>query len=815
MIPTMAGGVMELVATSPPLPFHRGTPLQKPKDIIMIDDDEDDAAAATASAVKLVAGIVILDDDDEHEVSDARVFSGRSSTVDTDAQVVCHTADRIRSKRSVKANPISSESPHSTPVDLDSLHEAAHAKRVEEPVHLASSSSQLQPSAAPSSAPKRRRSSAARDYPVGCGRNVAFSSGDARQDDKSGSYLDIVENTRTDNPGKNLESSPSGMGRQAEKREKSNTHDPDDAGTSESKDKERAGADNKLCVKQMQGEKGSFSQEPGKLRHSRPIRKGQKAVISSQACSPTGRQPENGLEMRETPDQKRLSARALVKQTLHEFESIRMSLSKNRTGDKPPHLQAATRLRKEGKWRKNDQKIIGEVPGVDVGDQFTFRIEMLMIGLHRMTQGGIDFISGKKRTSGAPIAISIVASGGYEDDDDGGDTFVYTGQGGNNYGGDKRQQRNQTLVRGNLAMTNSCKEKIPVRVIRGFRDPASPKEKLYTYDGLYDVVDYWFRKGLAGFGVYQFKLARRPGQPELGSSIVRFVGKLKNKGIARPHLLVEDISEGKEIRPVCVVNEVDDEPRPASFTYIANIMYPSWLSPDFAKGCDCLGNCIDEEKCACAAKNGGQFPYNGAGRLVETKEVVFECGSSCSCSSSCQNRVSQRGLRYQLEIFKTKNKGWGVRSLDPIRPGGFICQYTGELLSDAEAEQRKGNDEYLFDIGNNWNSRDDELDHMNTSSADIPVVKESGYTIDAKNFGNVARFINHSCSPNLFASNVFFDCDDLRFPHVMLFAGENIPPMRELTYDYNYTIGDVSDAYGNEKIKACQCGAPDCRGRLY
>ena len=93
--------------------------------------------------------------------------------------------------------------------------------------------------------------------------------------------------------------------------------------------------------------------------------------------------------------------------------------------------------------------------------------------------------------------------------------------------------------------------------------------------------------------------------------------------------------------------------------------------------------------------------------------------------------------------------------------------------------------------------------------------EDIGYTIDAKCMGNVARFINHSCSPNLFAQNVLYDSDDLRFPHVMLFAMENIPPMRELTYDYNYTVGQVLDASGNIKSKACYCGASDCKGRLY
>ncbi|MCO5584775.1 hypothetical protein L7F22_038707 [Adiantum nelumboides] len=508
-----------------------------------------------------------------------------------------------------------------------------------------------------------------------------------------------------------------------------------------------------------------------------------------------------------------VSDRALVKRTLHEFESVRKALVKSQNAVKRADLDAGSLLRQKGKWRNCNEKIVGEVPGVEVGDQFSFRMEMLIIGLHRQVQAGIDYIPGTKRSNGSPLATSIVSSGGYEDDKDDGNTLIYSGQGGNSIKGNKKQESNQELVRGNLALSNSMKEKTPVRVIRGMNDLASPSSKVYTYDGLYDVVNYAFECGAAGFWVYQFTLTRRPGQPQVGLS---FLINLKKKGLSRPNLLLSDISRGQERLPVCVVNEVDEDSAPLHFSYISSIKYPIWYSPLLPESCQCVGVC-DEERCSCAVKNGGEFSYNEKGYIVRDKKVVYECGPWCSCSSSCENRVSQKGLRYRLEIFKTKNRGWGVRSLDSIQPGGFICEYTGELLSDSEAEQRVGNDEYLFDLGNDCNSsaiQSDSAD-FNCNLAIVPVTEEVAYTIDAKDLGNVARFINHSCSPNLYAQNVLYDSDDLRFPHVMLFAMENIPPMRELTYDYNYSIDQVRDAQGKVKVKACYCGAQDCQGRLY
>lgn len=38
-------------------------------------------------------------------------------------------------------------------------------------------------------------------------------------------------------------------------------------------------------------------------------------------------------------------------------------------------------------------------------------------------------------------------------------------------------------------------------------------------------------------------------------------------------------------------------------------------------------------------------------RLIEAKDVVFECGPKCGCGPACVNRTSQRGLKYRLEVY--------------------------------------------------------------------------------------------------------------------------------------------------------------------
>ncbi|WJX55107.1 [histone H3]-lysine(4) N-trimethyltransferase [Trifolium repens] len=508
-------------------------------------------------------------------------------------------------------------------------------------------------------------------------------------------------------------------------------------------------------------------------------------------------------------------ARNKVRNALRLFQAVSRKLlqeaeAKAKSNEKERRrfdLQAAKILKEKGNYVNEGEKIMGAVPGVEVGDEFQYRIELNIIGLHRQIQGGIDYMKHKNKM----LATSIVASGGYSDELDNTDVLIYTGQGGNVMSSDKDPE-DQKLERGNLALKNSSEEKNPVRVIRG-SESMDGKSRIYVYDGLYLVESCWQEMGTHGKLVYKFRLQRIPGQPELALKEVKKSKKFK----IREGQCVKDISYGKERIPICAVNTIDDE-KPPTFKYITKMIYPDCCNLVPPEGCGCTNGCSDHAKCSCVLKNGGEIPFNHNGAIVEAKSLVYECGPKCKCPPTCHNRVSQLGINIQLEIFKTNSMGWGVRSLNSIPSGSFICEYIGEVLEDKEAEQRTGNDEYLFDIGNNktnntlWDGLSTLIPDSHSSSCEV--VNDVGFTIDAAQFGNVGRFINHSCSPNLYAQNVLFDHNDIRIPHVMLFAAENIPPLQELSYDYNYMIDQVRDSDGNIKKKYCYCGSVECTGFL-
>eukprot|EP00466_Bigelowiella_natans_P005456 jgi/Bigna1/80755/fgenesh1_pg.74_\ len=187
---------------------------------------------------------------------------------------------------------------------------------------------------------------------------------------------------------------------------------------------------------------------------------------------------------------------------------------------------------------------------------------------------------------------------------------------------------------------------------------------------------------------------------------------------SRQFLIMEDVAKGSE--PVAL----SDEKIPSDFEYITENRINPPLKRQRGDGCSCEGDCGSNPDCECRMRYEAKvvfptFPCKRPRVLVNGVQNIFECHEGCNCSERCINRVT-RGLHYKLEIYRTKFKGWALRTLEDIEQGSFVLEYIGEV--------RRANDEneftYLFKIG----------EHVE---------------IDPKHRGNVARFLNHSCTPNL------------------------------------------------------------------
>ncbi|KAL3506256.1 hypothetical protein ACH5RR_031638 [Cinchona calisaya] len=472
--------------------------------------------------------------------------------------------------------------------------------------------------------------------------------------------------------------------------------------------------------------------------------------------------------------------------SLIEDEKIRVDLGHYRKsrGD----LKAAQLMRERGLWLNRDKRIVGPIPGVEIGDVFFFRMELCVIGLHGQPQAGIDYLSAYQSSNGEPIATSVIVSGGYEDDEDTGEEIIYTGHGGQDK--NNRQCMNQKLECGNLGLERSMHYGIEVRVIRGFKYEGSVSGKIYVYDGLYRVVNCWFDVGKSGFGVFKFKLVRIENQPAMGSSILKFAQSLRIRPLeVRPKGYVSlDLSMKKEHVSVFLFNDVDKNNEPVFFEYLLSTVFPPYVynHGQNGTGCECVGGCVDG--CFCAMKNGGDFAYEQNGILVKGKPVIFECGPHCRCPATCRNRVSQKGVRNRLEVFRSRETGWGVRSLDLIQAGAFICEFTGVVLTREQAQIFTMNGDslvYPSRFPERWAEWGDLSDiYSDYQRPAFPSIPPLDFAMDVSRLRNVACYISHSSSPNALVQPVLYDHNNLSFPHLMLFAMENIPPLREISLDY-------------------------------
>jgi SET domain-containing protein len=120
--------------------------------------------------------------------------------------------------------------------------------------------------------------------------------------------------------------------------------------------------------------------------------------------------------------------------------------------------------------------------------------------------------------------------------------------------------------------------------------------------------------------------------------------------------------------------------------------------------------------------------------------------------------------------------GYGVFAAERIGKDARIIDYAGELVRNDESEAREGR--YLAE-GCIWVFR-----------------VNRAWSRDANVGGNIARFINHSCTPNC-----WFEVVDKT---IWIRARRDIRKGEELTYDYSID---------GERTIPCRC-RPGCRNKI-
>ncbi|KAK3032831.1 hypothetical protein RJ639_037008, partial [Escallonia herrerae] len=308
---------------------------------------------------------------------------------------------------------------------------------------------------------------------------------------------------------------------------------------------------------------------------------------------------------------------------------------------------------------------------------------------------------------------------------------------------------------------------------------------------------------------------------------------------------IRDITKGKERVTISLLDEIGNERLP-DFVYMSQsvVHQNAYVHVSLARIADedscpsCIGDCISNIiPCACARDTGGEFAYTTKGLLKEEflracisvtrepqkhykfvcqecplekaknmyrpepckghliRKFIKECWTKCGCDMQCGNRVVQRGISCHLQVFLTnEGKGWGLRTLQELPEGAFVCEYAGEILTNMELYERNkkssGDDRHTYPVllDADWGSEGVLND-------------EDALCLDATFYGNVARFINHRCSDaNLLEVPVEVENPDHHYYHLAFFTNRKVEAFEELTWDYGIDFTDRS-----HPIKAFRC----------
>ena len=133
---------------------------------------------------------------------------------------------------------------------------------------------------------------------------------------------------------------------------------------------------------------------------------------------------------------------------------------------------------------------------------------------------------------------------------------------------------------------------------------------------------------------------------------------------------------------------------------------------------------------------------------------------------------------FEIKASLQEGVGKGLFARESIKKGIFLLEYTGIPMPTSEADEHPGR--YLFEV-------DEDI------------------TLDGDTDDNTAKYINHSCDPNVEAE---IDEDAEGKGHINIYATRAIRAGEELLIDYG-------DEYFDEFIQpiGCRCGSKNCRSK--
>ncbi|KAL8445292.1 hypothetical protein Emed_005749 [Eimeria media] len=191
-----------------------------------------------------------------------------------------------------------------------------------------------------------------------------------------------------------------------------------------------------------------------------------------------------------------------------------------------------------------------------------------------------------------------------------------------------------------------------------------------------------------------------------------------------------------------------------------------------------------------AAAEADAAAAGGAAAKAGIDAAAAETDAAAAAAERDSSMILPEDLQFRVIVAKTRHAGWELRTAERIPKGAFVMQYVGEVIPRAvmdgrsRQEARKGYHNYCMEVV----GEESDLEYDWAAPC-----------IDSLFIGNVSRFLNHSCDPNVRVATIWRGpC----LPLVGVFALKDIPAGAALTYAYGP---------GYEEM-LCLCGAANCEG---
>lgn len=182
--------------------------------------------------------------------------------------------------------------------------------------------------------------------------------------------------------------------------------------------------------------------------------------------------------------------------------------------------------------------------------------------------------------------------------------------------------------------------------------------------------------------------------------------------------------------------------------------------------CEFLCSCVECSNVffCCCARCDSECPC-----MEHNRECSDLCGCSLTPKTDCNNRPIQQRRSKKVSVCKSKKHGLGLFCEEFMHAGEFVIQYTGELISDKEAERR----------GNFY-----EMNGLSYLFNCVFSGQACLYSVDSFFLGNKSRFINHSVSEANLRSEILVSNGCAK---IVFYSLRDIYKGEELLFDYQFT----------------------------